>query len=475
MRTEAREALIKDLPEAEYNLAVFDKHVAEHGPASFMVLKVGGGVLNRLNLLEACVGSIAHLGRLGFSPVIVHGGGPQINQRLDQLGIRKSFPDGLRVTPKEAIWEIVDVLDGINEHFVDRLEEHGQYAKGFPRAFEADYIDRQKYGEVGAVTNFVDAQNILSALEDGRIPVISCLGRLASGESFLNINADDAAAYVVKTLRPLKYVSMTLEGGVTDDKETIIPVITPEMVKDLENRGLLVEGKQKKVKEGLALVNSGVASDVVIVHPAKLIEELFTHEGHGTLITSDVYLRSYEGQAVTALDNRKIVQLIESAFDGSLDPEYFDREDIAKILITPQTYEGVGIFLAPQEPQIKRGVLYMDKLAVVPHARGRGVAQGIIEAADTNGLFWRAAANNLYFDKYVALSDGNRIVHPAGDKAWRVYWRNVLHKIIPNLIKAADEKTWTVFWRNVPPENIPSLLKYAQSRPVTIHRNQPLD
>ena len=471
MRTEAREALIKDLPEAEYNLAVFDKHVAEHGPASFMVLKVGGGVLNRLNMLEACVGSIARLGRLGFSPVIVHGGGPQINQRLDQLGIRKSFPDGLRVTPKEAIWEIVDVLDGINEHFVDRLEEHGQYAKGFPRAFEADYIDRQKYGEVGAVTNFVDAQNILSALEDGRIPVISCLGRLASGEGFLNINADDAAAYVVKTLRPLKYVSMTLEGGVTDDKETIIPVITPEMVKDLENRGLLVEGKQKKVKEGLALVNSGVASDVVIVHPAKLIEELFTHEGHGTLVTSDVPLRTYEMSAINSLDTVRISKLIEEAFDKKLAPDYFATTKIAKIIMTAHNFDGVGVFIEPGGDISEHMILYMDKLAVVPHARGRGVAQGIIEAADTDGLFWRAAANNSYFDKYVTLSDGHRIVHSAGDKAWRVYWRNVLHKIIPNLIKAADEKTWTVFWRNVPPENIPSLLKYAQSRPVTIHRN----
>ncbi|HCM52136.1 TPA: hypothetical protein DIS56_03340 [Candidatus Saccharibacteria bacterium] len=471
MRTEAREALIKDLPEAEYNLAVFDKHVAEHGPASFMVLKVGGGVLNRLNMLEACVGSIARLGRLGFSPVIVHGGGPQINQRLDQLGIRKSFPDGLRVTPKEAIWEIVDVLDGINEHFVDRLEEHGQYAKGFPRAFEADYIDRQKYGEVGAVTNFVDAQNILSALEDGRIPVISCLGRLASGEGFLNINADDAAAYVVKILRPLKYVSMTLEGGVTDDKETIIPVITPEMVKDLENRGLLVEGKQKKVKEGLALVNSGVASDVVIVHPAKLIEELFTHEGHGTLVTSDVPLRTYEMSAINSLDTVRISKLIEEAFDKKLAPDYFATTKIAKIIMTAHNFDGVGVFIEPGGDISEHMILYMDKLAVVPHARGRGVAQGIIEAADTDGLFWRAAANNSYFDKYVTLSDGHRIVHSAGDKAWRVYWRNVLHKIIPNLIKAADEKTWTVFWRNVPPENIPSLLKYAQSRPVTIHRN----
>ncbi len=472
MRTEARNALIEALPEAEYNLAVFDKHIAEHGPASFMVLKVGGDILNRFNLLEACVGSIARLGRLGFSPVIVHGGGSQINQRLNQLGISKSFQDGLRVTPREAIGEIVDVLDDINEHFVDRLEEHGQYAKGFPRAFEADYIDRQRYGEVGAVTKFVDAQNILSALEDGRIPVISCLGRLASGESFLNINADDAAAYVAKVLRPLKYVSMTVEGGVKDDKETIIPVITPELAQDLENRGLLTEGRQKKVKEGLALVSSRITSDVVIVHPAKLIEELFTHEGQGTLITSDVYLKSYEGQAITALDNQKIVQLIELAFDGRLAPGYFDHEEIAQIIITPQTYDGVGIFIKPEDQKINQhGILYMDKLAVAPHARGRGVAQGIIETADTSGLFWRASADNPYLDKYVALSDGNRIVHSAGDKAWRVYWRNVLHKIIPNLIKAADEKTWTVFWRNVPPENIPGLLKYAQSRPVTIYRS----
>ena len=451
MRTEARDALIKALPEAEYNLAVFDQYVRENSPAKFMVLKIGGGVLNRLNLLEACVGSIAHLGRLGFSPVIVHGGGSQINQRLDEAAITRVFQDGLRVTSRDAMEEIVDVLDGINIHLVDQLKGHGQYAKGFPRAFEADYIDRQRYGEVGAVTNFVAEQYIPSALEGGRIPVVSCLGRLASGESFLNINADDAAAYVVEKLRPLKYVSMTPAGGVEDDKGGIFPVITPRLAQDLEGRGLLTEGMRKKVKEGLALVSNRIISDAVIVHPAKLIEELFTHEGHGTLITSDVYLRSYEGQAVTALDNRKIVQLIELAFDGSLDPEYFDREDIAKILITPQTYEGVGIFLDPREPQIKRGVLYMDKLAVVPHARGRGVAQGIIEAADTDGLFWRAAANNPYFDKYVALSDGNQIVH------------------------SADDKAWTVFWRNVPPENILSFLKYAQSRPVTLHRNQPLN
>lgn len=448
MRTEARTALIASLPEAAYNLKVFDRHVAMHGPASFMTVKIGGGVLGQPELMEDCAVSISRVAELGFSPVVIHGGGLQINQRLDQAGIAFDFRDGLRVTSKDAMKKIVDVLDNVNEHLVDRLEEHGQYAKGFPRAFEADYIDQQKYGEVGFVTGFVDAQNILSALEDGRIPVISCLGRLASGESFLNINADDAAAYVARILRPLKYVSMTVEGGVKDDKETIIPIITPELAQDLENRGLLTEGRQKKVKEGLALVGSRVTSDVVIVHPAQLIEELFTHEGQGTLITSDVYLKSYDGQALTALDNQKIVQLIELAFDGRLALGYFDQEKIAKIIITPQTYDGVGIFIKPEDQKINQyGILYMDKLAVAPHARGRGVAQGIIEVADTNGLFWRAAANNPYLDKYEALANGSRIIH------------------------AADEKTWKVFWRNVPDEIIPSLLKYAQSRPVTLRRN----
>lgn len=450
MRTEARDALIETLPEAEYNLSVFDQYVHENGPARFMVLKVGGGILDRRELLEACVGSIAHLGKLGFTPLVIHGGGPQINDRLDQAGIKRHFEDGLRVTSPAAMGEIALTLNEVNRYFVDELENAGGYAKGFPRAFEATYLNRQKYGEVGVVSNF-DDQAILEAFDDGRIPVLSCLGRLASGQSFLNINADDAAAYVVQNLWPLKYVSMTVEGGVKDDKETIIPVITPEIAQDLENRGLLTEGKQKKVKEGLALVNAGVTSDVVIVHPAKLIEELFTHEGQGTLITSGVYLKSYEGQALAALDNRKIVQLIELAFDGSLVPGYLEQKEIAKIILTPQTYDGVGTFLKPEDQKINRhGIFYMDKLAVAPHARGRGVAQGIIEEADTDGLFWRASADNPYLDKYETLADGSRIIH------------------------AADKKTWIVFWRNVPDDVIPDLIQFAQKRPVTLHRILPM-
>lgn len=450
MSTEARQALVVAEPEAEYNLRLFDDYIRkpENGPAGFMVLKVGGGILDRPKLLEACVGSIAYLGKLGFTPLVIHGGGPQINQRLNQAGIAFGFRDGLRVTSKDAMKEIVNVLDDVNVHLVDRLEEHGQYAKGFPRAFVADYIDRQKYGEVGSVTGFVDAQNILFALEDGRIPVISCLGRLASGEGFLNINADDAAAEVARALHPLKYVALSPPGGVLDSNGEIISVITPELAKDLAARNVLSKGMLKKVREGLNLVEGGVASDVVLVHPSRLIQELFTHEGYGTLITKDVPLRIYGKSAIDGLDKKRITRLIETAFDGRLDSQYFQDTEIAKIIITTQSYDGVGIFLDTNDPELNNhDILYMDKLAVMPHARGRGIAQQIIEAAGPDGLFWRASADNPYLGKYAAIADGSQIVHPA-----------------------ESHKAWTVYWRNVPPEIIPSLLRYAQQRPVTIHR-----
>ncbi len=450
----ARRSLVAAMPEAEYNLGVFDTYVEDHGAAAFAVFKVGGGIVDEPDNLSAFAESTAEVRRLGFTPVIVHGGGPQIDAALEDAGIKSQRVEGLRVTTKEGLEVTERVLLKVGQTIVDSLWNRDIESETLMGVIDAEPIDRATYGEVGRVTG-VNIDRIADVVKWGSIPVVSCLGKTPSGNT-LNVNADDSAAAVVRALRPLKYVSMTSTGGVSSGDGSLMRVLTPEIIAGLKGDGVVNGGMQKKVDEALGLLGEGVVKDVVIVDPKHLLSELFTHEGYGTLITNGETLREYGREDIGGADRAKIRRLIESAFDGKrLPDDYFDRTDISRLLITSQRYDGVGIFTVPEDEVLAGAdIEYMDKLAVSDVARGRGVAQQIVEtAAREKGIFWRCSPDNPYRRKYEEIADG---------------WE---HHIADNTTNLKDNlKDWVIFWTNVGNDKttLGRVINYAKTQPVTL-------
>lgn len=284
----ARQHLSATIPESPDYLEVFDNWIADHGIASLAVVKIGGGIIQDRDLFASSIRAISELSSLGYYPTIVHGGGPQISERLLAVEGKPQFIDGLRVTSLRAVGHIALALSGVNDLLTGDLRRAGIEAVGLSNVFEAEYLDPTKYGEVGSVTA-VDTTAIIEVISRRKVPVIGCLAHLATHDrflhdKFLNVNADDAAAALVRSLHPLKYISFTPPGGVRVN-DRIISKITPSIANDLQAASLLSIGMLKKVNEALSLIQSHDVTEVVIVHPQHLMDELFTKKGHGTIIT----------------------------------------------------------------------------------------------------------------------------------------------------------------------------------------------
>jgi N-acetyl-gamma-glutamyl-phosphate reductase/acetylglutamate kinase len=255
----------------------------DKGAGSLIVIKVGGGIIEDAELMQDCIEAIGRLVGLGYFPVIVHGGGPQISQALESLHEDSVFRDGLRVTSQQAISLVAQALTDINQALVHSFTRHGIPATGLSDVFLAEHLDQEKYGEVGRVIH-VAKESIEQALSAYSLPIVSCLAHDGTGVP-LNANGDDAAAELVAALRPLEYASFTPTGGVNGTDGGLIRHITAVQAQRLKASGQLDGGMYKKVVEALRLVQSGTVAKIVIVHPRHLIEELFSEDGYGTIIT----------------------------------------------------------------------------------------------------------------------------------------------------------------------------------------------
>lgn len=278
----ARRQLIQQYPRAQAYLDNYDKHLAKRS-SILAVVKVGGGIIEDRDLMADCVKAIVGLVDLGYLPVIVHGGGPQITQALSGMSQSPAFIDGLRVTSVEAIDLVAQALTGVNQQLVVQLAEASVAASGLSEVFLAEVLDREKYGEVGRVTS-VARKEIDKAISRGSVPVVSCLGHSLDWRA-LNVNGDDAAAELVAALSPQEYVSFTPTGGVNGADGGLIHHIATSRVTSLESSGQLSGGMLKKVAEAVRLIDDGVVEKVIVVHPRHLIEELFSEDGYGTVIS----------------------------------------------------------------------------------------------------------------------------------------------------------------------------------------------
>lgn len=274
-----------------------------------IVIKYGGHAMTDVSLKERFAQDVVLLKYVGLNPVIVHGGGPQIDKMLDRLGIEAKFRHGVRVTD-EVTMEIVEmVLAGkINMEIVDLLNRHGgravglsgkdgglmltrpltarAWAESLEKDLDDDEEDGADFGFVGEVQS-VDPSLVLKLQQDHYIPVIAPIGTDREGSTY-NINADLVAGAIAGALTAEKLVMMTDVKGIRDAKGRHLSTVSRKDVQRMVKKGTISEGMLPKVHACLDALAGGVGKAHIIdgrISHAILLE-VFTHKGIGTEIVA---------------------------------------------------------------------------------------------------------------------------------------------------------------------------------------------
>jgi len=251
------------------------------------VFKYGGKVKEKSR--DTFCEDIVLLQYVGIKPVVVHGGGPQINRVLEKLGIESRFEKGIRVTDDETMEWVEAVLQGqMNKELVREINKLGGKAIGLSGSdgnlIVAEKVKDKKLGRVGEVKK-INTDLIYSLINDGYIPVISPVGVDKNGVS-LNINADTVAAEIAVRLKAEKFFLLTDVDGVLDDKKRLIPSIKLKEIKNLLKKEFVQGGMIPKINCCSRAVKGGVKKAHIIngeIEHAILLE-IFTDKGIGTEI-----------------------------------------------------------------------------------------------------------------------------------------------------------------------------------------------
>jgi acetylglutamate kinase len=265
-----------------------------------IVVKYGGNAMTDIALQKSFAHDVVLLKLVGMNPVVVHGGGPQIEQLLERLNIKSQFVQGMRVTDADTMDVVEMVLGGaVNKDIVTLINQAGGKAVGLTgqdgsliRARKmmisakddpAQKIDIGMVGEIASID-----PGVIAALEQGGfIPVVAPIGIGEDGETF-NINADLVAGKLAEVLKAEKLVLLTNTPGVLDKQGNLLTGITPRQIDDMLEDGTLSGGMLPKISSALDAARSGVKSVHIIDGrtPHSLLLEILTDEGIGTLIKS---------------------------------------------------------------------------------------------------------------------------------------------------------------------------------------------
>ncbi len=257
-----------------------------------VVVKYGGNAMIDEQLKQQVMEDIVLLWLIGVKIVLVHGGGPEINDLMSKLGKKAEFVDGLRVTDKETVDIVQMVLAGkVNKTLVNLLEMKGGKAMGISgmdgRLIESKIRD-ERLGYVGDITK-VNIKPVIDLLEKNYIPVISTLGCDSEGNTY-NINGDTAAAYIAGALNAERLIMMTDIAGILRDKDdpsTLIAEMTIDEAGKLYQEGIISSGMIPKVNCCIEAIHEGVKNVTIMDGrvPHSILMELLTDEGAGTMVT----------------------------------------------------------------------------------------------------------------------------------------------------------------------------------------------
>ena len=253
----------------------------------FIVIKCGGSVLIDPKLFKIFIEDVAVLKKLGFNPIVIHGGGKRINNKLDELNIKSDFINGLRVTDKNTINIVEDVLIEFNKEIVNALKEHSCETKGITSK-EYNIItvkpESDKLGFVGTPTQ-IKTNVLKEIIKVNEVPVVAPLGLDENNQTF-NINADTAAGSIAIELKARRLMIISDVEGVLDSEKKLIPEINSKKANELIDQKVISGGMIPKIKNCLDVASKGVKA-VVIIDGRKnhsLLFELLSDKGSGTLI-----------------------------------------------------------------------------------------------------------------------------------------------------------------------------------------------
>ncbi len=378
----------------------------------FAVVKVGGAVLSED--LDELAAALAFLHRLGLTPIVLHGAGPQLDEAMREAGVPIEKHNGLRVTTEAVMAVVRPVIYKANATLVDALEARGVRARGILHGvFNASLADPDKLGLVGQVDS-VEMEPVRSAVRSGALPVVACLGE-SSGGQVMNINADIATRELVWTVRPYKVIFLTGTGGLLDQNGRIITAISISgdyehlIAQDWVHSGMQL--KLAQIKDMLERLPA--ETSVSITSAAKLTRELFTHTGAGTLIRRGEQIDWFD----TVPDERAgaLEAMLEQSFSRKLRQDWRSGRNLVGLLLAESGRAAALIARGVDD------VPYLDKFVVTPEAQGEGLGAALWQVlrARCPRLYWRSRASNPIAGWYLqqahaSFRRGEWIVHSIG-------------------------------------------------------------
>jgi acetylglutamate kinase len=262
-----------------------------------VVVKYGGAAMKDSSLKDKVIRDVVFLSCVGVRPVVVHGGGPEINSWLDKLGIEPQFKDGLRVTDAPTMDVVEMVLVGrVNKELVSLINRAGGLAVGLcgkdGNLIKARPEGRQGIGFVGEVSS-VDIKLVDSLVKSGYIPVVSSVSADETGQAY-NINADTVAGEIAAALGAEKLILLTDTPGILQDYEdpsTLLAKLDIQQARELMASGVVAGGMIPKVNCCVRSLAQGVRAAHIIDGriPHALLLEIFTNKGIGSMIVASEF------------------------------------------------------------------------------------------------------------------------------------------------------------------------------------------
>ena len=280
------EELINILPKDGPTVEEVKKYLEKYND-EFIIIKCGGSVLVDPKLFKIFIEDVVVLNKLGFNPIIVHGGGKRINSKLSEVNIKSNFINGLRVTDKDTIDIVENVLIEFNKEIVEALNKLACKAKRITSK-ENNIItviqENKDLGFVGTPTE-INKEFLIETIKENELPVVAPLGLDKDNQTF-NINADTAAGSIAIELKARRLMIISDVEGVLDSEKKLIPEINSKKANELIDQEVISGGMIPKIKNCLDVASNGVKA-VVIIDGRKnhsLLFELLSDKGSGTLI-----------------------------------------------------------------------------------------------------------------------------------------------------------------------------------------------
>ncbi|MBR9764939.1 MAG: acetylglutamate kinase [Rhodobacteraceae bacterium] len=258
---------------------------------AIVVVKFGGHAMTDAEGLRTFARDIVLMRQVGVNPVIVHGGGPMINEMLDKLQVKSEFVRGKRVTDAATMDVVEMVLSGqVNKRIVAAINEQGGKGVGLSGKDANLMICRQDDPELGLVgtPDEMDTTILHSMFRSDIIPVIAPIGMGREGQTF-NVNGDTAAGAIAGALRADRLLLLTDVAGVKDGSGEVVTALTAQQIRDMTGDGTIAGGMIPKTQTALDAIERGVRAVVILDGraPNAVLLELFTEHGAGSMIRAE--------------------------------------------------------------------------------------------------------------------------------------------------------------------------------------------